>query len=164
MTPFLWSHIAHNMAKARLQAVSRLKEPSMRVLQNTSSDDATRQATPAARHASCTIGHVKNKWGQSSSSPAHSGQHTTSPGNMRGRMTLVIRRRRKSSQPKIQIFTEDTHSTHSVTLIMLSMTFIKFSVDWLLISLHMTHMSSLLSLENYTNYTESHPTSSPKAT
>ena len=104
MTSFLWSHIAHNVAKAHLQSVSCLKEPSIRELQNASSDDATRRATPAARHASCTIGHVKNKCGQSSSSPAHSGQHMMAPGNMRRRMTLVIKRRRKSSLPKIRIF------------------------------------------------------------
>ena len=104
MTSFLWIHIAHNVANARLQSCSRLKEPSIRELQNASSDDTTRRATPATRHASCTIGHVKNKCGQSSSSPAHSGQHTSAPGTLRRRMTLVIRRRRKSSQLKIRIF------------------------------------------------------------
>ena len=95
MTSFQWSHIAHNVAKAPLQSASCLKEPSIRELQNASSDDATRRATPAARHTSCTIRHVKNNWGQSSSSPAHSGQHITAPGNMR---------RRKSSHPNIRIF------------------------------------------------------------
>ena len=104
MTSFLWIHIAHNVANACLQPCSRLKEPSIRELLNASSDDTTRRATPAACHASCTIGHVKNKCGQSSSSPTHSGQHTSAPGTMRWRMTLVIRRRRKSSQPKIRIF------------------------------------------------------------
>ena len=104
MISFLWSHIAHNVAKARHQSFSRLKEPSIRELQNASSNEATRRATPAARYASCTIRHVKNKCGQSSSSPTHSGQHTTAPENMRWRMTLVISRRRKSSQPKIGIF------------------------------------------------------------
>ena len=104
MTSFLWIHIAHNVANARLQSCSRLKEPSIRELQNALSNDTMRRATPTARHASCTIGHVKNKCGQSSSSPAHSGQHTTAPGTMRRRMTLVIRKRRKSSKPKIRIF------------------------------------------------------------
>ena len=104
MTSFLWIYIAHNVAKARLQSTSRLKEPSIRELQNASSDVATRRATPATRHSSCIIRHVKNNWGQSLSSPAHSGQHITALENLRRRMTLVIRRRRKSSHPSIRIF------------------------------------------------------------
>ena len=104
MTSFLWSQIAHNVAKARLQSVSCLKEPSMRVLQNASSEDSMRRATPAACHASCTIRHVKNRWEQSSSSPSHRGQLTTAPGNRRQHMALVFRWRRTSNQPKSQIF------------------------------------------------------------
>ena len=52
MTSFLWSHITHNMAKARLQSVSRLNEPSMRELQNAALEDAMRRAAPVTHHAS----------------------------------------------------------------------------------------------------------------
>ena len=99
-----WSHITHNMAKARIKSISLLNAPSMTELQKASSEDATRRATPAALHASWTIGHVKNRWEQSSSSPAHRGQLMTAPGIMQRRMALVTRRRRKSSQPKSRIF------------------------------------------------------------
>ena len=104
MTSFLWIQIARKVVKTRLHAVSRLNELSMKELQNSSSEDAVGRATPEVRHVSCTIGHVKNRWEQSSISPLHKGQFTTAPGTRRWRMALVIRRRRTSSQPKIRIF------------------------------------------------------------
>ena len=104
MTSFLWVQIAHKVAKTRLHAVSRLKELSMKELQNSSSEDTVGRAGPEVRHASCTIGHVKNRWEQSSISPSHKGQFVIAPGTKQWRMALVIRRRRTSSQPKIRIF------------------------------------------------------------
>ena len=104
MTSFLWSHIAHNMVKTRLQSVSLLTDPSMREFQKALCEDATSRATPAAFHASWTNGHVKNRWEQSSSSPTQRGQLPTAPRTMRQRMALVIRWRRSRSQPKSRIF------------------------------------------------------------
>ena len=104
MTSFLWIQMAHKVAKTCLHTVSRLNELSMKELQNSSSEDVVRRATPTVRHASWTIGHVKNKWEQSSTSPSHKGQFTAAPGTRRWRMALVIRRRCTSSQSKIQIF------------------------------------------------------------
>ena len=105
MTSFLWSKIAHKVANARLQSVSYLNELSLRELQKASSEETTRRATPPPP-PKCfrTVKHVKNKWEQSSSSPSHRGHLMTAPGYKQRCMALVIRGRRKSSQPKSQIF------------------------------------------------------------
>ena len=113
MTSFLWSQIAHNVMKARLRSVSSLNEPSMRELQNASSEDSTRRASPAARYASYTKRAREKQVKQSSSSLSHRGQLTTAPTIKRWRMTLIIKRRRmtliirqrrKSSKTKSRIF------------------------------------------------------------
>ena len=104
MTSFVWIQIAHKVEKTCLHTVSCLNELSMKELQNSSSEDAVRRATPAVGHASSTIGHVKNWWEQSSTSPSHRGQFMAAPGTRRWRVALVIRRRRTSSQQKIRIF------------------------------------------------------------
>ena len=104
MTSFLWIQMDHNVAKIVCHSSPRRNVPPPRDRQNASPEFTTRWPTPVASHTVWAKGQTKNKCGQSSTAPAHSGHSAGASGTMRCNLDLVIRRRRNKSQANTLIF------------------------------------------------------------